>query len=130
MNPKIIEFQYKVKAEPNGRVELTTGNSAIKKWDATLGTQPTLAELTTIENSQLFKDWFQDHGGDPVKTTRRVAKEEFLTGKSEIIVRALVLLLLDEINNLRAKVIPALPPITAQQVKGILQDKINSGGAD
>ncbi|GEM_PF-3605118 len=46
------------------------------------------------------------------------------------LLRAVVLVVMDEINILRAAVVPSLPALTANQIRTAIQNKINTGAAD
>lgn len=47
-----------------------------------------------------------------------------------VALRALVAVMADQLNTLRAAVVPAMAPITVAQAKSAIQSKINAGSAD
>lgn len=66
----------------------------------TASPQPTEAEIDAAEISQAFIDWSAEHGGDPVKTLRRQAKEALSENKAEsALLRSALLAIVDELNR-------------------------------
>jgi hypothetical protein len=61
---------------------------------------------------------------------RRLAQEQLSETPAGQLIRALAAVLLTEINNLRAAVIPPLPPRTLQQLKTAIINRIDDGTAD
>jgi len=85
-------------------------------------------DLTTIDG-QLFSEWFAEHGGDSALTLRRKAKDQLsATTDMPALVRALMLITMDEINTLRAQ--HSLPARTPAQLKTAIRNKLNAGDAD
>ena len=48
--------------------------------------QPTDQEIIDAANSQAFIAWQEEHGGDPVKTARRITKEATSTPAGKLLV--------------------------------------------
>ena len=87
-------------------------------------------DVTPLPSGQLFSQWLAEHGGDPVATFRRQAKEALdkQSSETEGLIRALALVVLDEINTLRGQ--HALAPRTAQQLRDAIKNKLTAGDAD
>jgi hypothetical protein len=85
-------------------------------------------DLTTI-NGQVFSEWYAENGGDATLTLRKRASDLLdKVNDSEALLRALVLVMVDEINILRAE--HSLADRTAAQVRTAIKNKLNSGDAD
>jgi hypothetical protein len=92
----------------------TDGNQTITTWNPSLGPKPTIADLQTVAASPAFLTWYEEHGGDAVKTAKREARE--LGQSSEPLprgVRALGLLTLDGFNGDRALISATLDLVIA-----------------
>jgi hypothetical protein len=155
---QIIQFMYGVAQTAN--VEIGRIPVEIIIWDSALGTQPTEQEiidagndLTTV-NGQVFSVWLAEHGGDPALTFRRLAKEALdkQTAKIEGLIRAMLLVVLDEMNlhadkmnEINASVDAAsnfnafksdlqsvadYPQRTPAQLRNAIKSKLDAGDAD
>ena len=91
--------------------------------------QDALADATTV-NGQTFSQWLAEHGGDSVATFRRKAREALdeQQAETEGLIRALALVVMDEINLLRAE--HSLAARTPAQIRTAIKNKIDSGEAD
>lgn len=87
-------------------------------------------DVTNLPNGQTFTQWQQEHGGDVAQTFRRKAKEALdrVQAEQEGLLRALALVVLDEINTLRAE--HSLAARTPTQLRNAIKAKITSGDAD
>ena len=111
------------------------GIVTIDEWNSDYGVEPTEQEiidagndLTTI-NGQVFSEWYAENGGDATLTLRKKASDLLdKVNDSEALLRALVLVMVDEINILRAE--HSLADRTAVQVRTAIKNKLNSGDAD
>ena len=98
-------------------------------------TQPTEQEiidagndLTTV-NGQVFSEWLAENGGDATLTLRKQAQDALdKISSNEALIRALALVVLDEINLLRDE--HALVNRTAAQLRTAIKSKIAAGEAD
>ena len=66
-------------------VEKSSAGTFIREWHHA-DPQPTEQQITDTIASQAFIDWQAEHGGDPVLTRRRVAKDILLTDSPEMMV--------------------------------------------
>ena len=115
-------------------VSITTKHGIVLTWFHT-DPQPTEQEiidagndLTTV-NGQVFSEWYAENGGDATLTLRKRASDLLdKVNDSEALLRALVLVMVDEINILRAE--HSLADRTAAQVRTAIKNKLNSGDAD
>lgn len=91
--------------------------------------QPTEAEVDAQAGTQVYIDWVAEHGGDATKTRRKRAGDA-VDGRaqSDIVLRAALLVIMDEINTLRAE--HSLAARTAAQFRNAIKGKISSGDAD
>ncbi len=87
-------------------------------------------DAVALPSGQLFSQWQAEHGGDPQLTFRRQAKEALdkQASDTEGLIRALALVVLDEINILRGQHLMA--PRTADQLRNAIKGKITAGDAD
>lgn len=126
--PGAIDENDFIAANVNGEVSI--------EWNHT-DPQPTeqqindyAADVTPLPSGQLFSEWQTEHGGNALATLRRQAKEA-LDGQDrdhQALIRALALVVLDEINTLRAQ--HALAPRTANQLRNAIKARITAGDAD
>ena len=93
--------------------------------------QPTAQEILDVQNDitviggQLFSEWLAENGGDLVLTKRKKAKDEI---DINMVIKAFMLLVLDELNILRAE--HGLSARTSAQLRSAILDKITDGSAD
>jgi hypothetical protein len=116
-------------------------------------TEPTEQEIIDAGNSAEFAAWYADHGGDPVLTRRRIAREaiEGLRDTDHLI-RAALFAIVDELNRhadkhneildavdaavsladfkSRVAAIGDYPQRTRPQLKAAAVDIINDGTSD
>ena len=84
-----------------------------------------------VENGEIFEKTQSEK--DAYKTNMlRLSAKNYLseTHFSLVLHRAIVLTIMDEINILRAAVVPALPARTANQIRTAITNRINGGTAD
>lgn len=88
------------------------------------------SDTTPLPSGQLFSQWQAEHGGDAVQTLRRKAKEALDDQAAEqfALSRAIALVVLDEINLLRAE--HALAARTPAQLRNAIKSKLTAGDAD
>lgn len=88
-------------------------NDTIKYWNPALSAQPDNSTLANTLASGAFATWLAAHGGDATQTARRVAGN-LVDGQTEdqVMLRALLLVLLDEINTIRAAMVHPITSIT------------------
>ena len=85
-------------------------------------------DLTTV-NGQVFSEWDAENGGDATLTLRKQAQDALdKIASNEALIRALALVVLDEINLLRDE--HALANRTAAQLRTAIKTKIAAGEAD
>lgn len=115
--------------------------------------QPTDVEIDATGLTPQYIDWAEQHGGDPLKTLRRLAKEALSGNHAEhALLRSALLVIVDEFNRhsqtmnslldaidaasnlgtLKASVglIANLPDRTGAQLRTAALNKIDSGDAD
>lgn len=92
------------------------------------GTDP----VPTLQEMQDAWTLIQAEAPGKLATARRTeAKTIILDQESRgAVLRAIALVMMDEINLIRAKLTPPLPLRTASQIKTAIQNKLDSGGAD
>lgn len=92
-------------------------------WLDSVQTRPTDSEITdAISNASSFQ----------IQDSRNAAVSNFNSSSDAInkLQRAVVLVILDEINLIRGLLVPSQQPRTIAQLKTAIQNKINSGAAD
>ena len=87
-------------------------------------------DVTPLPSGQLFSQWLAEHGGDPVATFRARAKAALdrASSEQEGLLRAALLVVLDELNSLRAQ--HSLPARTPEQLRTAIKNKLTAGDAD
>jgi len=97
----------------------------ISRWNLP-DPQPTPDELAKVEASAEFLAWLAAAPARALSSVKTDAKSQAATGATpdRIVVRALLALLLDQLNVLRAKA--GLAALTAAQVKSALEAKIDA----
>lgn len=135
--PAFTVVEFLLGHPPEARFWETATEIIIDNWVDT-DQQPTDQEiidasndLTTV-NGQLFSEWYAEHGGDHVATMRRKAKDALddQNRETNALIRALALVILDEINALRTHAAIGLTARTAAQVRTAIKGKITAGDAD
>lgn len=92
--------------------------------------EPTDQQIIDAGNSPEFAIWLEEHGGDALKTQRRKAKE-YIDDANQYqaqVLRAFMLLMIDELNILRAQ--HGLADRTPLQLRNAIKNKIADGDAD
>lgn len=156
MNSRVIEYLYPAARPLLDYVLVDRGSGpVIEFWNTgTLGSQPSAQTIATAEASQEFADWLASHGGDATLTLRRQAKEALdnAVNAQHALDRALVLVLIDEVNalrqwmtsfkaataaatslsNLQTRVaaLNNMPDRTATQARTAIKNKIDAGDSD
>ena len=93
--------------------------------------EPSEAAILAQGASQAFADWQAENGGDAALTLRKRAREALdASDQNGALIRAFALVVLDEVNALRAAAVPALPARTEAQLKNAVRAKIAAGDAD
>lgn len=100
----------------------TDGFTLLMVWDAGLGNirAMTVGEIAALPAQRLL----DAHPVLVAELTSTAAERQTK------LLRALVLIMLDEINILRAAAVPVLPPRTKAQLVTAMTNKINAGSAD
>lgn len=101
-------------------VRSSDGIVSIPRWSR-VETQPTESEINTVAISPAFITWLAEHGGDSIATVKREARENIDT---EQLLRAIVSILIDELNIVRANLIPPLPNRTLAQAVTAIKNKL------
>ena len=133
---KVLRFMEPTLSQPDDYQLIDRESTGIEFEYWNTGPEPTEQEIIdasndlTVVNGQTFSQWLAEHGGDPVATFRRQAKEALdkQSSETEGLIRALALVVLDEINTLRGQ--HALAPRTAQQLRDAIKSKLTAGDAD
>lgn len=77
-------------------------------------------------------DWSETAHSNREVLDRRTTSIALLSAQQaeEHLLRAVLLVLIDQINVLRAAVVPPLPALTIDEVRKAVQDTVNAGSAD
>lgn len=136
LTPAILQFLIRGSApDRDFSVIQDAAGTRINRWERA-EREPTEQEIADAANDlttvggQVFSEWLAEHGGDPALTSRREAREALALADSRIetLLRALALVVMDEINILRAQ--HGLAPRTGSQIRLAISNKIDSGEAD
>ena len=135
----VIAFLVGAAPRPEGRdfdAELLPDKSGIEiaGW-AHASSLPSEAEVAaaaadqTSVGGKTFSQWLAENGGDAAQTTRRAAGELIDASNDRgAVLRAALLVVMDEINLLRAQ--HGLSARTAAQLVAAVKKKISDGDAD
>lgn len=99
------------------------GVPVITYWNPALGAQPTQAQLDTVTQADI----------DNAAALRLYSRAKALiTADDEVSKKdkAVLLVILDEINLIRSKLSPVLPPRTITQLRNAVANKIDTGAAN